>query len=206
MSLMELIEASQGAGPILTVLGIVTPVLLYGWVRLVPPARVSRGFGQLASTVIAVGLICLVVALLLSIYLHNTGTNLVTGVSWATLIVPWWFGLGNVFAVTRYISFSELREYPMLRRVWALLSAAGLVFAAFLVLRHTYWLVFSGVMGFLIVAVIAWTAFQVLFRRGTEARPDDGDPEFVDGLARRSKERIARLSKHLGPNDSSRKP
>jgi len=204
MSLMELLRSMQGAAPVLTGIGLAFPLLLYGWGRMLSAPRTSPSYGAVSSVFVAIGLIGAVLGLLLSLYLHNTGTNLVTDVRWDVLVVPWWFGLGNLFAVTRFVPFSELREYPMLRRVWALLSAAGLVFVAFLILRHTYWLVFSGIMGFVIVAIIAWTAFQVLFRRGTEPPPDSGDPDFFDDVAGRSRRRVARLAEQMTPRPGDR--
>ena len=205
MSLMDLLNSMNGISPVLSGLGILTPLCLYLWPRLSEDARHSTFYGHVASGLVALGLIVMFLGLLLSLYLHRTGTNLVTGVRWDLLLVPWWFGFGNLFATTRFLAFSELRKYPLLRRVWALLSAMALIYVAYLVLSHTVWLIFSGVMAFIIIAIVAFTLFQVLVRRGTEPPPEAGDGDLLDDVAERSKQRLARLTKHLGPSGTDKR-
>lgn len=207
MTLMDAIEALGGARGVLYVVAFGVPVLVWGSGALStgsgagsPGERPgpSRGFGHVASALVALGLLTLVFEVLIAIYVSGQGTDLVAGVPALDLIAPAFFGLGTLFAATRRLPFAELRRYPLLRRVWSLLSAAGLVLIAFMVLKHTYWLVFSGIVGFVIVAIIAWTLLRKLVGRTIEPPPKGGDPDLFDEVADESRQRASRLTDAIG--------
>ena len=208
MSLLELCQQLSAVWPVLLVLSVGSPAFLYIWGRRQHAtsggAGESRAFGQIASALVALGLVTVVLALLTFAYLHGQGTNLVTEVPVLALLAPFWFGGGNLFAATRHVSFARLRTYPLLRRVWAVLSVGALLFVAWLVLRHTYWLVFSGIIGFAIVAIIAYTLFRKLGRRATSPAPRGGDPDLFDEVVEDSQRRAGRLLSAL--NRPKRRP
>ena len=124
---MNLVESLGSAQSILTWAAFGVPVLLWIWGWLHRGASESRVFGHLASFAVALGLLTMVVGALVMLYLHRNGTDLMTEVPAASLIAPVFFGLGTLFAATRTVPFSELQRYPLLRRVWALLSVAALI-------------------------------------------------------------------------------
>ncbi len=156
-------------------------------------ASESRLYGHIASWSVALGLVSATFGLALTVYMHRSGVNLITDVDFLALLAPFWFGLGALFAGTRVIAFERLRSFPVLRRVWSLLMAGLTLFAAFLVLRHTYWVVFSGIMGFLFVAVVVWTVFSTLADRALD-NTDEEPEDLLDEIAANSRRRLKRLS------------
>lgn len=193
MSLVELLGTLEELKLPLLTLALLAPILL----RIVPllwkSAGNSRVYARSAAAAVACGLITLTFSILSMVYFHKTGTDLAREVDIALLIAPLWFGGGLVYAGTREIPFSELRQYPVLRRVWSLLMAGCVLFGAFLVLRHTYWVVFSGILGFLIVAVVVWTLLGALAERALDPDSEDTE-ELLDQVASRSRQRLERLS------------
>ena len=203
MSLLEFIEAAAVAWPVLLVVAAATPVALWLYGRFARDAVTSRVFGHLASGLVALGLLAMVFASMVFFYLHRRGTDLVAGVPVDVLIAPYWFGIGNLLAATRVVPFANLRTYPLLRRVWTFLSLAALVLAAWMVLKHTYWLVFSGIIGFLVVAIVIYVLARKLWGRATSPPPTGGDADLFDEVAAGSRRRASRLFRALyrSPDD-----
>ena len=197
MSALDLLRSLRGAQSVLLAVAYALPVLLGVWAVALRRAQPGRVFGHAASTTIAVGLLSIVVEGVLLTYLRGKGVDLFEDVSLAVMAAPIWLGLGSIWAASQAMPFAELRRYPLLRRVWSMLLAAALILAAWLVLKHTYWLVFSGIVGFLIVAIIAWTLFQKLVGRVTGKTPDQGDPDLWDEVASDSRRRVGRLAGEL---------
>ena len=193
MSVMDLLRALGSGGLVLTVAAFAAPLLVGLWARFVPGASRSRLFGHTASATIALGLVGTVFEVILLVYLSGKGVDLFEDLAATAIFAPPWLAFGGIWAATRAVPLAELRRYPLLRRVWSMLSVAALVFVGYLVLRHTYWLVFSGIIGFVIVAIIAYTLFQKLLKRATDAAPDRGDPDLFDEVADQSRGRVARL-------------
>ena len=159
---MELIAELAWTKPGFLALAYGYPILLIFLAKAWTHARTSRTYASVASASVAAGLMTATFGVLIAFYLHQTGVNLYSDVDFFTLVAPLWFGLGTVFGGTRVISFTRLRQYSILRRVWSLLMAGVTLFATFLVLRHTYWVVFSGILGFVTVALIVWAVVSSL--------------------------------------------
>jgi len=193
LSLVELLQRMEGVRIPLLIAAFVSPVLL----RLIPlvwlGAKLSGVYARAAAACVATGLVTLTFSIACIVYFHRTGTDLARDVDVFLLFAPIWFGLGMLYAGTRELSFSQLRQYPVLRRVWSLLMSGVVLFAVFLVLRHTYWVVFSGLLGFLVVAVVVWTLLGALAERALEPDGEETE-ELLDQVASRSRERLQRLS------------
>lgn len=197
MSLWELFQSLAPVAPVFLVLALACPLGLYLWGRFDRTARLRRSFGHVASGMVALGLLVMVLATMILAYLHGKGLSLVSDISVLALVLPYVFGLGNLFAATRIVPFATLKTFPLLRRVWAVLTLAAVIFGAWIVLKHTYWLIFSGIIGFLVVALVVWTLIRKLSRRATRPAPPDGDPDLFDDVAAESKDRVGRLLDRL---------
>ena len=198
MSLLELGRALSAGWPVALGVSLGAPLVLWLWGTRQARDRESPAYGHTASLLVALGLVTMVLAVLTLGYLHGQGTDLVADVPVLALFAPFWFGGGNLLAATRRVSFTKLRTYPLLRRVWAVLSLGAVVFAGWMVLRHTYWLVFSGLVGFVVVAIVAYTLFRKLGRRASSPPPEGGDPDLFDDVAAGSRHRVKRFLGAVG--------
>ena len=168
MSLSDLLVSLGTIDVPLYATALAAPPGLWAWGRFAPTAKTSRAFGHVASSAISVGLILVVLEVLVLGYLRGKGVDLFTGVPALAILAPPWLAFGGLFAATRVVPFAELRRYPLLKRVWATLSMAALVFVAWIVLSHTVWLVVSGLLGFAVVAFLGWRLFVKLARKATD--------------------------------------
>jgi hypothetical protein len=165
----------------------------------------SNAWGHLLSSLVALGLVAIVFEVLMCIYLSKKGTDLMNEVPYMALLSPLVFGLGTLWTATRIMPFSELKRFPLLRRVWATLSLAAVLLGAFLILKHTYLVVFSGILGFLIVALVGWTLIRKLVARVTESAPPDGDPDLVAEVIADSRAEARRLAEQIAHEENAQK-
>lgn len=203
MTLNDLIEWLRGSTNFLPWLALATPVVLFGW-TFSPASRTSRKFGWVASTLVAAGFVAMPVALGFLIYMGGRGTDL-GEVSLVGILSPFWFGLGNVWAATRAQPFVQLKTYPLLRRVWATLLSALLLMLALFILSRTYMLIFTGIIGFVILAIVIWTLFQKLVGRAVEPAPEGGDGDLLDDVAAESHRRVGRFAQRLAAPPDEKK-
>ena len=200
---MDLFQLLSNVDVLLYLLAFAVPLMLLFLGKVAPKLSESTAFGQALSVLIALGLVGLVFELLLCIYLTKKGTDLMTDVPLMALFSPLVFGFGTLWTGTRIISFAELRRFPVLRRVWAMLTLSAVVLVAWLVLKQTYWLVFSGIVGFLIVALVGWTLIRKLAARVTDPAPPGGDPNLVDEVISDSKAEAARLAEQIARDSNA---
>ncbi len=200
MTLRDLIETLAGGESVLLPIALAVPLAIYIWAKLYAKGPERRLFGHVTSSVIALGLVGMVVDVAACMYLHSTGTNLVD-VPLLSIVAPFWFGFGSLFAATRAIPFDRLSQYPFLRRVWAILSIVGLCMVVWMILKHTFLVVWTSVIGFVILALIVWSLFSMLAKRVTDDAPQDGDPDLMDEVADDSRRRIGGFFKRIGRSD-----
>lgn len=155
-----------------TLLGLaaVTPLAIYGWGRFHAGADKSRTFGHVASGAAAVGIAAVVLQALWGALLHSRGE---TPVGLGALVAVW-FAFGSLWAGTRRVPFATLRTYPLLRRVWAILTIAGFAFAIWIAVKYTAKFLISWAVALAFIALVIWLVFKWFGR-------DSGDPPGPDG-------------------------
>ena len=198
---MELIHAFSTIDVVLYTVAIAVPFSLLLIGKSAPRLSNNPSFGHVLSILVALVFVGLVFEVLFCIYLSNKGTDLITDVPIMALLAPFVFGVGTLWTATRIIPFSELRRFPLLRRVWSLLLLAAVMLVAFMVLKHTYWIIFSGIVGFLIVAFVGWILMRKLFNRVTGEAPPDGDPDLISEVISESKAEAARLAEQIARDE-----
>jgi hypothetical protein len=161
MTLRELLADLGQAQWILFAIATAAPLLLFGFGRLVSRPIESRAFGWAASGSISIGLVGMALAAVSGYLMSGEGSLLDAPL--APLLIPFWFGFGSLWVGTHFVPWDTLKTYPMLNRVWAVLSLALLIVVVFAVLQHTFLLVFTGIMGFVGLALVAFVLWHVLW-------------------------------------------
>ncbi len=197
MTIRDLIDALAGGQTVFIAIGLAVPVLIFVWGFAQRDGQESRLFGHVASSAIAVGLVAIVIDVAAMMTMRNGGASLLDAPA-LPLLTPFWLGFGSLFAATRRVSFAHLRTYPLLRRVWAILSIVGLVMVVWMILKHTFLVVWTSVIGFVILALVVWSLFRMLARRAMEPAPEGGDPDLLDDVADDSKRRVGGFFSRIG--------
>ncbi len=165
-TLTDLVELLQKADVALTAASFATPVGLYAWGRALDAPRTDRTYGLVASSTVALGLITMVVAAATIVWL--SGERDLMQVALLPMVAPFVFGFGGLWAATTHVPFDVLKEYAVLRRIWALLTLLAVVLVVYLVLKRTFLVVWTGIAGFLGLAIVAALIMRYLWSRVTD--------------------------------------